>query len=93
MRLFQAALDTCLDSPPLCQLLSSRFALHGFARLRGDFSWPALVSLCCRCSSEVLEEASPKLSSRSICKEGKSAINLSDLGKFCQIWPQAIYLC
>ena len=29
MRLFQAALDTCLDSPLLCQPLSSRFALHG----------------------------------------------------------------
>ena len=26
-------------------------------------------------------------------KEGKSAINLSNLGKFCQIWPWAIYLC
>ena len=26
-------------------------------------------------------------------KEGKSAINLSNLGKFCQIWPRAIYLC
>ena len=25
--------------------------------------------------------------------EGKSAINLSNLGNFCQIWPQAIYLC
>ena len=26
-------------------------------------------------------------------KEGKRAINLSNLGKFCQIWPRAIYLC
>ena len=26
---FQAALDACLDSPLLCQPLSSRFALHG----------------------------------------------------------------
>ena len=26
-------------------------------------------------------------------KEGKSAINLSNLGNFCQIWPRAIYLC
>ena len=25
-------------------------------------------------------------------EEGKSAINLSNLGKFCQIWPWAIYL-
>ena len=25
--------------------------------------------------------------------EGKSAVNLSNLGKFCQIWPRAIYLC
>ena len=24
---------------------------------------------------------------------GRSAINLSNLGKFCQIWPRAIYLC
>ena len=29
MRLFQAALDTSLDSPLLCPPLSSRFALHG----------------------------------------------------------------
>ena len=29
MRLFQAALDTCLVSPLFCQPLSSRFALHG----------------------------------------------------------------
>ena len=29
----------------------------------------------------------------SFIKEGKSAINLSNLGKFCQIWPQVIYLC
>ena len=29
MHLFQAPLDTCLDSPLLCQPLSSRFALHG----------------------------------------------------------------
>ena len=29
MRLFQAALDTSLDSPLLCLPLSSRFALHG----------------------------------------------------------------
>ena len=34
MRLFQAPLNTCLDSPLLCQPLSSRFALHG---LRGGF--------------------------------------------------------
>ena len=27
------------------------------------------------------------------CQKGKSAINLSNLGKFCQIWPRAIYLC
>ena len=28
------------------------------------------------------------------CQKGKSAINLSNLGKVCrQIWPQAIYLC
>ena len=26
-------------------------------------------------------------------KEGKSAINLSNLRKFCQIWPRAIYYC
>ena len=26
-------------------------------------------------------------------QQGKSAINLSNLGKFCQIWPRAIYLC
>ena len=26
-------------------------------------------------------------------KEGKSAINLRNLGKFCQIWPRAINLC
>ena len=26
-------------------------------------------------------------------EEGKSAINLSNLGNFCQIWPRAIYLC
>ena len=32
MGIFQAPLDTCLDSPLLCQPLSSRFALHG---LRG----------------------------------------------------------
>ena len=29
MRLFQAPLDTCLDSPLLCWPLSSQFALHG----------------------------------------------------------------
>ena len=33
MRPFQAALDTCLDSPLLCQPLSSRFALHGLRAL------------------------------------------------------------
>ena len=33
MRLFQAALDTCLDSPFFCQPLSSRFALHGLRAL------------------------------------------------------------
>ena len=27
-----------------------------------------------------------------IFKEGKSAINLSNLGIFCQIWPRVIYL-
>ena len=26
-------------------------------------------------------------------KEGKSATNLGNLGKLCQIWPRAIYLC
>ena len=26
-------------------------------------------------------------------KEGESAINLINLGNFCQIWPRAIYLC
>ena len=26
-------------------------------------------------------------------KEGKSAINLSNLGNLCQFWPRAIYLC
>ena len=26
-------------------------------------------------------------------KEGKSAINLSNLGNFCQIWPRVVYLC
>ena len=30
---------------------------------------------------------------RSVDKEGKSAINLSNLGNFCQIWPRVIYLC
>ena len=33
MRLFQAALDTCLDSLLFCQPLSSRFALHGLHAL------------------------------------------------------------
>ena len=33
MRLFQAALDTSLNSPLLCQPLSSRFALHGLRAL------------------------------------------------------------
>ena len=33
LRRFQAALDTCLDSPLLCQPLSSRFALHGLRAL------------------------------------------------------------
>ena len=28
-----------------------------------------------------------------LCNEGKSAINLSNLGNFCQIWPRVIYLC
>ena len=27
-----------------------------------------------------------------LSKEGKSAINLSNLGNFCQIWPRAIML-
>ena len=31
MRLFQTPLDTCLDSPVLCQPLSSRFALQVYA--------------------------------------------------------------
>ena len=33
MHLFQAALDTCLDSPLLCQPLNSRFALHNLGTL------------------------------------------------------------
>ena len=33
MSLFQAALDTCLDSPLFYQPLSSRFALHGLRTL------------------------------------------------------------
>ena len=33
MRPFQAALDTCLDSPFFRQPLSSRFALHGLHAL------------------------------------------------------------
>ena len=36
MRLFQAALDTCLDSPFLFQPLSSRFALHGLRALESQ---------------------------------------------------------
>ena len=42
-RLFQVALDTCLDSPPLCQPLSSRFALHG---LRAFAFWPKKILSC-----------------------------------------------
>ena len=38
MRLFQGALDTCLDSPLLCQPLSSRFALNGLRAL--DYTTP-----------------------------------------------------
>ena len=30
---------------------------------------------------------------RAACQKGKSAINLSNSGKFCQIRPRAIYLC
>ena len=33
------------------------------------------------------------LAPRIFYKEGKSAINLSNLGNFCQIWPRVIYLC
>ena len=33
MHLYQAALDTCLNGPLLCQPLSSRFALHGLRAL------------------------------------------------------------
>ena len=33
MRLFRAPLDPCLDSPLLCQPLTSRFAPHGLPRL------------------------------------------------------------
>ena len=40
MRLFQALLDTYLDSPLLCQPLNSRFALRG---LRGV----ELIYNCC----------------------------------------------
>ena len=36
MRLFQAPLDTCLDSPLVCQPLSSRFALHGLRFFKLD---------------------------------------------------------
>ena len=39
------------------------------------------------------EALSGPLSHLSPNKEGKSAINLSNLGNFCQIWPRAIYLC
>ena len=28
-----------------------------------------------------------------LVQKGKTAINLSNLGNFCQIWPRAIYLC
>ena len=44
MRLFQAPLDTCLDSPVLCQPLSSRCTLHGLCTLERRSSiaipWP-----------------------------------------------------
>ena len=33
------------------------------------------------------------LFSGALFQEGKSAINLSNLGHFCQIWPRVIYLC
>ena len=33
------------------------------------------------------------ITQKGVCKKGKSAMNLSNLGKFCQIWPRAIYLC
>ena len=55
---FQAPLDTCLDSPLLCQPLSSRFALHGlraleetllsFSSLIRDDFWVLLSFLCDR---------------------------------------------
>ena len=51
MHLFQAALDTCFDSPLLYQPLSSRFALHGLRAL--DFRFPCFlrfpIFLACLC--------------------------------------------
>ena len=35
----------------------------------------------------------PFTSRAELNKEGKSAINLSNFGNFCQTWPQVIYLC
>ena len=45
MRLFQAPLDTCLDSPLLCQPLSSRVALHGLHALDHVFLLLAFVEV------------------------------------------------
>ena len=52
MHLFLAPLDTCLNSPLLCQPLSSRFAPHGLGALEtGAMTYTRLASLeqslCC----------------------------------------------
>ena len=48
MRLFQARLDTCLDSLLLCQPLSSRFALHSLRALETKTICPKTTFLCSR---------------------------------------------
>ena len=43
MHLFQAPLDTSLNSPRLCQSLSSQFALHGLRALESSWSGRPVV--------------------------------------------------
>ena len=45
------------------------------------------------CPNQVSESDVGNSTEKGLNKEGKSAINLSNLGIFCQIWPRAVYLC
>ena len=90
---------TSPSSPPTLSFLMARMCLyhcaahlHGFKRF-STAEAPLMIKQRHKIFGMQGIHTSTMIILNKPKREGKRAINLSNLGNFCQIWPRAIYLC